>query len=364
VLEISVNGGAFQDILAAGGIFFGGGYTDTLSTCCSNPLSGRQAWSGNSGGFVETSVVLPPAAIGGTVRFRFRTGTDTGGAGAGWFIDNLALGGNDVALTGFSRLYFSGSGSGGATFTIPDGTADYGTIRRGGGSPCFEATADCYELSVSTPTSRPVLHWDSIFGEGTSAGVNGTHAVHLGDSFADVPRASLYYRFVETLLHESVTSGCSPTSYCPLSAVLREQMAVFLIISRYGTGPQPPCTTPLFDDVPCTSPYAEYINRISNLGITSGCGGGNYCPTSPVLREQMAVFLLTTLEGSGYTPPACTTPMFADVPCASVYSRWINEIARRGVTAGCGGGNFCPGLSVTREQMAVFLTTTFTLRLY
>jgi len=34
------------------------------------------------------------------------------------------------------------------------------------------------------------------------------------------------------------------------------------------------------------------------------------------------------------------------------------------VVAGCGGGNYCPAAPVTREQMAVFLTATFGLRLY
>jgi hypothetical protein len=78
----------------------------------------------------------------------------------------------------------------------------------------------------------------------------------------------------------------------------------------------------------------------------------------------MAVFLLVTLEGTGYTPPACTVPIFSDVPCASIYARWINELFNRQIAAGCGGGNYCPMDVVTRAQMAVFLTQTFSLALY
>ena len=78
----------------------------------------------------------------------------------------------------------------------------------------------------------------------------------------------------------------------------------------------------------------------------------------------MAVFLLTTLEGPAYTPPACTTPTFPDVPCSSGFATWVDELAARGITAGCGGGNYCPGSPNTRGQMAVFLTTTFGLTLY
>ena len=77
----------------------------------------------------------------------------------------------------------------------------------------------------------------------------------------------------------------------------------------------------------------------------------------------MAVFLLRTLDPA-LSAPACTTPMFGDVPASSGFCRWIEELARRGITAGCGGGNYCPAQAVTREQMAAFLTTTFGLTLY
>lgn len=42
----------------------------------------------------------------------------------------------------------------------------------------------------------------------------------------------------------------------------------------------------------------------------------------------------------------------------------FEELARRGVVSGCGGGNYCPTSPVTREQMSVFLTVTFGLTLY
>ena len=99
------------------------------------------------------------------------------------------------------------------------------------------------------------------------------------------------------------------------------------------------------------------------MAWSAGCGGGNYCPAANVSREQMAVFVLATKE-PGFTPPACGTPMFNDVPASSPFCRWIEELARRGVVTGCGGGNYCPTAAVTREQMAVFLSGTFGLMLY
>jgi hypothetical protein len=56
--------------------------------------------------------------------------------------------------------------------------------------------------------------------------------------------------------------------------------------------------------------------------------------------------------------------MFADVLPTSPFCRWIEELARRQIVTGCGGGNYCPAAAVTREQMSVFLTLTFGLQLY
>jgi hypothetical protein len=52
------------------------------------------------------------------------------------------------------------------------------------------------------------------------------------------------------------------------------------------------------------------------------------------------------------------------VPASSPFCKWIEELARRGVVTGCGGGNYCPTNPVTREQMGVFISVTFGLNLY
>lgn len=96
VLEISspnINGGAFTDILAAGGNFVAGGYTGVISNAASNPLSGRMAWSGDSDGYINTVVNLPNVS-GQTIKLRFRMGTDKSVSAPGWRVDTvLVLGG-------------------------------------------------------------------------------------------------------------------------------------------------------------------------------------------------------------------------------------------------------------------------------
>jgi len=92
VLEYTVNGGAtWNDILNSGGTFSSGGYNGSLSSCCSNPLPGRAAWTGNSGGYIETVVNLNAALDGQTVQFRWRMGSDSSVSGTGVWIDDVRV---------------------------------------------------------------------------------------------------------------------------------------------------------------------------------------------------------------------------------------------------------------------------------
>jgi hypothetical protein len=178
-------------------------------------------------------------------------------------------------------------------------------------------------------------------------------------SVAEIPPAHGFRRFVSTLARNQAID-CGRGGNCADSPVTRAQMAVFLIASREDTGYAPPsCVTPRFSDVPCSNPFAPWINELAARRVTGGCGGADYCPDSPVSREQMAVFLLRAREAPGYSPPPCSAPAFGDVPCSSPYARWISELVERGITDGCGGGKYCPLSAVTRTQMAVFLVRAF-----
>ena len=85
-----------------------------------------------------------------------------------------------------------------------------------------------------------------------------------------------------------------------------------------------------------SSSVTEHHSRTDILGVEDIFNGQR---VGAMTRDEMALFLLRAKEGSGYAPPACTTPMFADVPCSNSYAPWSNELVRRGVTAGCGRGH-------------------------
>lgn len=155
--------------------------------------------------------------------------------------------------------------------------------------------------------------------------------------------------------------SASPLMYCPEASVTRAQMAVFLLRGIHGSAYTPPAATgTVFADVPSTYWAAAWIEQLYVEGITGGCSGGNYCPETPVTRDQMAVFLLRAKHSSAHVPPA-PTGVFSDVPTNYWSAAWIEELAAEGITSGCGGGNYCPEAVVTRAQMAVFLVKTFSL---
>jgi uncharacterized repeat protein (TIGR01451 family) len=92
VLEISINGGAFADIITAGGSFVSGGYNGPLSTAYQSPLAGRSAWTGNtSGAYVNTIIIMPAAAAGLPIQLKWRCGSDNSVSETGWHIDTVSI---------------------------------------------------------------------------------------------------------------------------------------------------------------------------------------------------------------------------------------------------------------------------------
>jgi hypothetical protein len=172
--------------------------------------------------------------------------------------------------------------------------------------------------------------------------------------FLDSPTGSLFHDEIEAFLRDGITAGCGGGSYCGNAAVTRAQMAVFILKFEHGSGYVPPPCNGVFPDVPCPSMFADWIEQFASEKVTAGCGGGLYCPQGTIPRENAAVFLLKAEHGGSYVPPACTG-VFADVPCPSQYADWIEQLAAEGVSGGCGNGNYCPDANTTRGQIAAFL---------
>ncbi len=209
--------------------------------------------------------------------------------------------------------------------------------------PATFADADSYDVVV-TDSCGPVT----------------SNAATLAVEFADVPVSSPFHDDIIAIATDGITGGCGGSDYCPTLPVRRDQMAAFLLKAEHGSAYTPPACAGIFTDVPCPSPFADWIEQLSAEGVTSGCGTGVYCPSQSVTRAQMAVFLLKTSEGSGYTPPPATG-IFGDVPIGSFGADFIEDLYTRGITGGCSAAPllYCPASTVLRQQMATFLVRTF-----
>jgi hypothetical protein len=260
----------------------------------------------------------------------------------------------------FSTNVASGPGAGGTTVIISGTDFAAGATVSVGGSPATNVVvnsdtiihADMPALAAGSSNDIVVTNTD---------GTNGDLVKGWVADFLDVPNSQQFYTYITKLVSNGITAGCGLGNYCPDSSITRQQMAVFLLKSRNGLCFVPPPCTGVFPDVPCPGVFTPWVEALSAAGITGGCGGGNYCPTNPVTRQQMAVFLLKTKHGSTFVPPGCAGA-FLDVPCPSQFADWIEELAAEQITGGCGNGNYCPLQPVRRDQMAVFLNITFGLQ--
>jgi hypothetical protein len=181
-------------------------------------------------------------------------------------------------------------------------------------------------------------------------------ACGLATTFRDVGGAHWAWPYVETLAALGVTAGCGSGSYCPDAPVTRAEMAVFILKALYTAAYlPPPASGGEFQDVPASYWAAAWIEDLAAKSITAGCGADRYCPQDAVTRAQMAVFLLRAKNFAGYQPPAATGAVFADVPASHWAAAWIERLFFEGVTSGCSPTTYCPESPITRAQMAVFL---------
>jgi glucose/arabinose dehydrogenase len=151
---------------------------------------------------------------------------------------------------------------------------------------------------------------------------------------------------INWLVAEGITTGCAtnPPRYCPSNPVTRAQMASFLVRAL----DLPAATTDHFSDDE-TSIHEADINALADAGITTGCGGGRYCPSASVSRAQMASFLVRAFALAPWTGD-----FFTDDE-TSIHEADINALAAAGITTGCTATTYCPTQAVTRAQMAAFL---------
>lgn len=262
-------------------------------------------------------------------------------------------------------------------------------LRLGGGGYIATAYSDAHEI-VSRVLTQPGATYGDIFGAGDGYAPSKldvtNHAdfpgaqvwvqrtiiagFHFGDpdfwyAFAGDPNrtvgggagsyapftdiASSRYRDAITWVYQrGLMDGCATGRFCPDSTITRAQLA-----SALARGLALPATANDYFADDEGHRYEADINRLRAAGLTTGCGGGKYCPDTGVRRGVLAGFLARALR-----LPAAGADYFADDE-GSPHEDAINRVRAAAIMSGCGDGNFCPGYRVKRGQAAVFLRNAF-----
>ncbi len=258
VVEISTNGGTTWTDLGAN--MTSGGYNGSLGSS-PNPLTGRSAFTGNSGAFVKTVVDLSSYA-NQNARFRFRMGSDGSLAVTGWNVDDILL--RSTAVVNMRTSLFDNndirvSYSDTVTIILPATCAS--TI-----NSSSAVGTDAQIICINTPISS--ITYD-VAGGGTGAGVTGLPAGVTGAFNAGVftisgtPTAAGVFNYSVT-----TTGACTPAT---ATGSISVTMQTISRTSAVGTDAQTPCINTAITNI--TYAVGGTATGAGFVGLPAGLSG-------------------------------------------------------------------------------------------
>jgi hypothetical protein len=138
--------------------------------------------------------------------------------------------------------------------------------------------------------------------------------------------------------------------------------ALVLGFDGTGSGGVAPPNPLLIEDVVSTSNLGYgYVSEILSTPHTvendiDGATGFAYSVVMEIPDPTSALrFKSVEIAWERQISPAPGFATFGDVPLGSFGFQHVEALAASGITAGCGGGNFCPNSTLTRVEMAIFL---------
>jgi len=233
----------------------------------------------------------------------------------------------------------------------------------------------CQTVPSATPTSIPTNTPTSVpTNTSTRVTTNTPVSSATPADFNDVPPTNPFYDAIRCLAGRGIISGYQDGSFRPNNEVTRGQLAKIVSNSAlYSEDPNPQ----IFEDVPSTNPFYEWINRLARRGHMGGyeCGGpGEPClsgkpyfrPFANATRAQTSKIV----ANAAVINDPIAGQAFEDVPPTHPFYLWIERLAARGVMGGynCGGPGepcvsgrayFRPYNNVTRGQSAKIVANTF-----
>lgn len=227
-----------------------------------------------------------------------------------------------------------------------------------------------FTFNVTAPSTAGTYNFQwQMIKEGTALfGAASTNVAVSVQRFSDVLPSHPYYAYIDRIAQLGVTVGCTSATYCPDSSVTRDQMAVF--IERVLGAFNPPAPSgQRFVDVPPSHWAYAFIEDFATRGITVGCTLSTYCPGTAVTRDQMAVFMERAVGRPNPPFPSSQRFVdvptnywaYAHIESfvANGLSGGITDVIKRDCNAD--GLHFCPGQPLTRAEMAAWLVIAFNL---
>ena len=247
ILEFAVDGGGWFDVTASGSgaAFASNGYNATVKSKGKpgtvNEFDGKQAWSGNSNGFIETIVNLtnPAKYAGHSLRMRWRIATDNSTSSPGWYVDSIVLFGNADVTNQPPSITAAASTSSVESETDPDTTV-YQVVRGTDTDLSVAATDDggeaslTYTWSVTSGPATPAIFSDN----GTNSAKNTTVAFQTaGDYQLSVSVADAGSLAVSSSVNVRVYQTADGIEVSPASATVQvggSQQFAATVLDQFG----------------------------------------------------------------------------------------------------------------------------------
>ncbi|HUF32169.1 MAG TPA: S-layer homology domain-containing protein [Acidimicrobiales bacterium] len=157
-----------------------------------------------------------------------------------------------------------------------------------------------------------------------------------------------------------ITSGVAPGRYEPGGEVRRDQMASFVARTLEAVGVAlPPPSDQGFSDIRGNA-HEDRINQLAAIGVVRGTSDTTYSPAATVRRDQMASFIVRSVEHATGEPMASSGSHFADTR-GNTHEEAIDKVAEARIAAGTTATTYSPSLPARRDQMASFLARTLDL---
>jgi glucose/arabinose dehydrogenase len=180
-------------------------------------------------------------------------------------------------------------------------------------------------------------------------------ALPPGGTFVD-DDGSPHESAIEAIFAAGATAGCGEKIFCPSFPVTRAETATFLVRALGQTGIP---YQGYFKDVPNGAWYAPFVERLYQLGLIAGYPDGTFRPNNTISRADFAVMLIAAIGQKPNLPSY--QGYFSDVPAGRYYTGQVERMFQLGITSGCATSprRFCPHDQLTRAQMASFLALGF-----